>query len=317
MKIVILQPLAISSDVLEKHKQALINAGHSVIYLDSLPKDQDDAIFRIKDAEIVIAVNYPISGKTIESSPNLKMISVAFTGFDHIDTETCEKKGIIVCNSAGYATHSVAELTFGLIISVMRNIISCNDVIRKQGTRQGLIGNELNGKTLGIVGTGTIGLRVAEIGKTFGCKLLGYNRSEKPEAVKLGLNYVDLKTLLKESDIITVHTPFNKETENIIGKEEFDLMKSTTIVIQTSRGGTINERAFAEALNSGKIAGAGIDVFVQEPPVDATNPLLTAKNTVLTPHVAFATKEALLKRTDIAFNNITSWVKRTPINRVA
>lgn len=317
MKIVIMQPLAVSESVLEKYKDALTKEGHIVTYFDSIPKDQDDVASRIKEAEVVVAVNYPISAKAINSCPNLKMISVAFTGFDHVDIDACKKKNVVVCNSAGYATHSVAELTFGLIISVMRNIIACNNVVRKQGTRQGLIGNELYGKTLGIVVTGAIGMRVAEIGKAFGCKLLSYSRSEKPEAVKLGLKYVDLNTLLKESDIITVHAPFNKETENMIDKEEFNLMKPTAIVIQTSRGGTINEQAFTEALNSGKIAGAGIDVFVQEPPVDANNPLLTAKNTVLTPHVAFATKEALVKRADIAFNNITSWIKENPTNRVA
>lgn len=317
MKIVILQPLSISNDVLNKHKQNLIKNGHLVTDYDSLPKDEEDVVNRIKDAEIVIDVNYPITAKAIDSATNLKMISVAFTGFDHINTESCKKKDVIVCNSAGYATHSVAELTFGLIISVMRNIIPCNKVIRNQGTRQGLVGNELYGKTLGIVGTGTIGLRVAEIGKAFGCKLLGFNRSEKSEAKKIGLEYVDLNTLLKKSDIITIHTLFNKNTENLINKEEFEKMKSSTIVIQTSRGGTINEQAFAEALNSGKIAGAGIDVFVQEPPVDAINPLLTAKNAVLTPHVAFATKEALVKRAEIAINNIDQWLNGSTQNRVA
>lgn len=317
MKIVIMQPLAISERVLEKYKETLTKEGHTVTYFDSIPKDQDDVTSRIKDAEVVVAVNYPISAKAINSCPNLKMISVAFTGFDHVDIDACKKKAIVVCNSAGYATHSVAELAFGLIISVIRNIVACNNVVRKQGTRQGLIGNELYGKTLGIVVTGAIGMRVAKIGKAFGLRLLGYSRSEKPESVKLGLKYVDLNTLLKESDIITVHAPFNKETENMIDKEEFDLMKPAAIVIQTSRGGTINEQAFAEALNSEKIAGAGIDVFVQEPPVDANNPLLTAKNTVLTPHVAFATKEALVKRADIAFNNITAWIKGNPTNRVA
>lgn len=316
MNIVILQPLAIDNSVLEEHKQNLTKKGHSVSYFDSLPENEDDVISRIKGTEVIIAVNYPISAKAINSCPTLKMISIAFTGFDHVDIETCKKKGVVVCNSAGYATHSVAELTFGLMVSVLRNIVPCNEVVRKQGTRQGLIGNELYGKTLGIIGTGEIGLRVAEIGKTFGCQLLGFNRSKKSEATKLGLKYVDLNTLLKESDIITVHTPFNKETENIIDKAEFEMMKPSAIVIQTSRGGTINESAFAEALNLGKIAGAGIDVFVQEPPVDLDSPLLKAKNTVLTPHVAFATKEALVKRAEIAFLNINEWIEGSVQNRI-
>lgn len=316
MKIVILQPLGISKEVLDQYKKRLENDGHTLVSYDTVPANGDEVLERTKDADILVPVNYPVPASVIDQCPDLKMISIAFTGFDHVDTEACRKKNVVVCNAAGYATDSVAELTFGLIIDVLRNVVPCNDVVRKQGTRQGLVGNELRGKTLGIVGTGAIGLRVAEIGKAFGCTLLGFNRTEKSEAKELGLAYVDLETLVKDSDIISVHTPFNKETENLIDATEFALMKKTAIVIQTSRGGTINEQALADALNSGKIAGAGIDVFVQEPPVDADNPLLHAKNTVLTPHVAFATKEALEKRAAIAFGNITSWLDGKTVNRV-
>jgi D-3-phosphoglycerate dehydrogenase len=316
MKIVILQPLAIDNTQLSIFTKLLSDKGHEVSVYDSLPKDKTNAINRAKNAEILMLVNYPFDTESIDSCPNLKMISVAFTGYDHVDIEACKRRGIVVSNTAGYSTNSVAELAFGLILSLLRNIPKCNEVVRVGGTRQGLVGNDLYGKTLGIIGTGTIGTRVAEIGKVFGCKLIGYSHSERKEAKQLGLNYVDLKTLLAESDIITVHSPLTKETKDLISMEEFKLMKPTALVIQTSRGGVINEEAFAEALNTSKIAGGGIDVFVQEPPVSVDNPLLKTKNSVLSPHVAFATKEALIRRADIAFRNITGWLEGKVQNKV-
>ena len=316
MKMVILQSLAIDKSRLAMFVKSLSDKGHEVISYDSLPKDKIETIERAKNAEILMLVNYPFGKEEIASCPNLKMISVTFTGFDHVDTEECKKRGIIVCNAAGYATNSVVELTFGLIISLLRNIPKCNEVVRAGGTRQGLIGNDLSGKTLGIIGTGTIGLRVAEIGKAFRCKLLGYSHSERSEAKQIGLSYVDLKTLLSESDIITIHSPLNNETKDLISWKEFKLMKSTALVIQTSRGGTINEDAFAEALNTKKIAGGGIDVFVQEPPVSLENQLLKTTNSVMSPHVAFATKEALVRRAEIAFNNVSDWINGKTQNKV-
>lgn len=316
MKIVILQPLAIDKSKLDIFVKNLSDNGHEVTSYDSLPKNKADVIDRAKDAEILMLVNYPFDKESIESCSNLKMISVAFTGFDHVDVTECKKRNIVVCNAAGYATNSVAELTFGLIISLLRNIPKCDEVVRIGGTRQGLIGNDLYGKTLGIIGTGTIGLRVAEIGNIFGCKLLGYSHSEKNEAKKIGLKYVDLKTLLTESDIVTIHSPLNNETKDLISWNEFKLMKSTALVIQTSRGGTINEEAFSDALNTKKIAGGGVDVFVQEPPVSLDNQLLKTTNSVMTPHVAFATKEALVRRAEIAFNNVGGWIGGKIQNKV-
>lgn len=316
MKIVILQSFAIEKSRLDIFIKTLSDEGHEVSAYDSLPKDKIEAMERAKNAEILMLVNYPFDKESISFCPDLKMISVTFTGFDHVDTEECKKRGITVCNAAGYATNSVAELTFGLIISLLRNIPKCNEVVRTGGTRQGLIGKDLFGKTLGIIGTGAIGLRVAEIGKVFGCKLLGHSHSEKKEAKQFGLNYVDLKTLLSESDIITIHSPLNNETKDLISWNEFKLMKPTALVIQTSRGGTINEEAFTDALNTKKIAGGGIDVFVQEPPVSLDNQLLKTTNSVMSPHVAFATKEALVRRAEIAFNNVISWSNGKTQNKV-
>jgi len=316
MKITILQPLAIDKTNLDLFLKSLSSAEHEVSYFDSLPKDKVDAIQRSKDADILMLVNYPFDKESIDSCPNLKMISVAFTGYDHVDMEACKKRGLTVCNAAGYATNSVVELTFGLIISLLRNIPKCNEVVRMGGTRQGLIGNDLSGKTLGIIGTGAIGLRVAEVGKAFGCALLGYSQTERKEATALGLKYTDLKTLVTESDVITIHSPLTEKTKDLLSWEEFKLMKPTVLVIQTSRGGTINEEAFAEALNNKKIAGGGIDVFIQEPPVSLDNPLLKTDSSIMSPHVAFATKEALIRRAEIAFKNIACWFEGKIQNKV-
>ena len=190
-------------------------------------------------------------------------------------------------------------------------MVACNDVVRKGGTKDGLVGFELEGKKFGVIGTGAIGLRVAEIAKAFGCEVLAYSRTKKDIP---GIRYVDMDTLLSESDIVSVHTPLNDSTCGLIGKDELAKMKTSAILINTSRGPVVDSQALADALNAGDLAGAGIDVFEMEPPVPENHPLLTAKNVIATPHVAFATKEALEKRAVIVFDNIDKWIKGTPQN---
>lgn len=316
MKLTILEPLGISNDQLEKHINQFEKTGYEVDSYDTQPKSDEEKIERCKDAEIVILVNTSFSRAVIEQCKNLKMLSIAFTGFDHVDTKYAKEKSIAVTNAAGYATDSVAELTFGLIFSLYRQIIEGNEATRKEGTRAGLLGTELKGKTLGIVGTGAIGSRVAELGNVFGCKLIGYNRSEKNACKELGLKYTSLNSLLGESDIVSIHLPLNDETKDLISEKELAMIKKNAILIHTARGGVVNEEALADVLNQGKIAGAGIDVFGIEPPLPKDHVLIQAKNTVLTPHVAFATTEALVKRADIAFGNIEAWLADKPKNLV-
>jgi D-3-phosphoglycerate dehydrogenase len=252
----------------------------------------------------------------INSCPNLKFISVAFTGVDHLDLQACRDNGIVVSNSSGYSDQSVAELVFGLIINLIRNIKAGDRATREQKTRDGLIGNEISNKKFGIVGTGNIGIQVAKIAKAFGCELLGNDLKEKEEAKILGIEYMDLNELMKKSDIVSIHVPLMDSTTNLIAEKEIKLMKENAILINCARGPIVNSEALADALNNEKIAGAGIDVFEMEPPIPAEHPLLNAKNTILTPHVAFATKEAFIKRADIVFNNIFSWLDDNPQNVV-
>ncbi|MEG1184258.1 MAG: 2-hydroxyacid dehydrogenase [Eubacterium sp.] len=316
MKIVIMEPLGITQDALQTLTMLLRADGHKLIAYDNRETNQEKLIERVKDAEVVVLANQPFDKKIIDACPNLKLVDIAFTGVDHVDVASCKERGITLCNAAGYSTNAVAELAFGLMINVYRDIVTCDHETRSGGTIGGLIGNELCGKKLGIVGTGAIGLKVAEIGKVFGCELLAYSRTVKSEGLEMGIKYMDLEELLRQSDIVTLHIPVSKETEKLINKEKLALMKPKAILINTARGGIIDNEALAEALKDGKIAGAGIDVFEGEPPLPANYPLLGAPNTVLTPHVAFATKESLYKRAVIVFDNIRCWLEGRPQNIV-
>ncbi len=309
MNIVLLEPLAVSKEVLNKLSCELVEAGHTFTHYDSVEKDINVLKERVKDADILIIANNPLKGDVIRAAKNLKYISVAFTGVDHVDKEACMERGIKVSNAAGYSTDSVAELTVGMIIAALRNVLPCDERTRNLGTKDGLVGFELKGKTVGIVGTGAIGLRVAEILKVFNCKLLGYSRTEKPEGKNLGIKYVSLEELLKKSDIVTLHTPLNAETKHLINKERIAMMKKSSILINAARGAVVDSAALAEALNQGIIGAAAIDVFENEPPIEKNHPLLNAKNTIVTPHIAFATKESMVYRAEITFDNIYAYLK--------
>lgn len=309
MNVVLLEPLAVSKEVLNKLSCELVEAGHTFKHYDSVEKDINVLKERVKDADILIIANNPLKGEVIRAAKNLKYISVAFTGVDHVDKEACMERGIKVSNAAGYSTDSVAELTLGMIISALRNVLLCDERTRNLGTKDGLVGFELKGKTVGIVGTGAIGLRVAEILKVFNCKLLGYSRTEKPEGKNLGIKYVSLEELLRESDIVTLHTPLNAETKHLINKERIAMMKKSSILINAARGAVVDSAALAEALNQGIIGAAAIDVFENEPPIEKNHPLLNAKNTIVTPHIAFATKESMVYRAEITFDNVYAYLK--------
>lgn len=313
MKIVIMEPLGISSDSFKTLSLLLRADGHQVIAYDERAKSDDELIERVKDADVLILANQPLRRHIIEACTNLKLVDVAFTGLDHVDLDACRERKIMVCNAAGYSTNAVAELVFGLIIDLYRSI-SASDMQLREGVVSRCPGIELKGKTLGIIGTGAIGLRVAEIGRVFGCNLLAYSRSVKPEGEALGIRYESMEEVFKDSDIVSLHLPLTPQTARIIGTKEIGLMKPSGILINTARGGIIDNEALAAALNEGRIAGAGIDVFDEEPPFSSFEPLLTAKNAVLTPHIAFSTRESLYQRAVIVFDNVRCWLEGNPQN---
>ncbi|MGM0446322.1 MAG: NAD(P)-dependent oxidoreductase [Bacillota bacterium] len=316
MKIVMMEPIGISNKKLSTYGKRLKDLGHQFISYDNRVEGEEKIIKRAEEADVLIITNLPLSAKVINSCPKLKFISVAFTGIDHIDIKACNDNDIKVSNSSGYSDKAVAELVFGLTINLTRNIIGCDNATKSGKDRSGLIGNEISGKKFGIIGTGNIGMQVAKIANAFGCELLGNDHKENREAVEMGMKYVDLKELVSESDIISVHVPLNDSNVNLIDEKELNLMKENAILINCARGPIVNSEALAQALNNKKIAGAGVDVFEMEPPIPKSHPLLNAKNIIATPHVAFATEEAFIKRADIVFENILKWFNGEPINLI-
>lgn len=309
MEIVILESLGISDEELNVISKSLTDNGHKLVVYDDGKLDDETLKIRIKDAEILVLANTPLSGEVIDTAEKLKYISVAFTGYNHIDLEKCKEKGIKVSNAAGYSTNSVAEITFGLIISLLRNIVPLETIVRDGGTKNGYRQSDLKGKTLGVLGTGDIGGAVAELGLAFGCKVIAYNRSEKPALISKGVEYKSLDEVLKSSDIVTIHTPLTDETKHLIDKDKLELMKASSFLINTAVGPIVDNDALAEALRNGTIAGAGLDRVDIEPPIPADYPILDAPNVVLLPHIGFATEEAMVRRAKITFENIVKWEK--------
>lgn len=316
MKIVVMEPLGVALEKINALAAALQAAGHEFVYYTSKEIQQDKLLARVQDADIIMLANQPLSAEIINACPKLKMLSVAFTGVDHVALDACRARNILVCNAAGYSTNAVAELTFGLAISVIRNIVPCDARCRRAGTKDGLVGFELFGKTFGVVGTGAIGARVAKIAAAFGCRVLAYSRTAKQELVDVGVQYVSLDELLAQSDFVSLHVPLTDATRGLINAAAIAKMKQGAVLLNTARGPVVDSAALAEALNAGKLAGAGIDVFEGEPPIAENHPLCSAKNTVLTPHVAFASREALETRADIVFANIEKWLNGAPQNVV-
>lgn len=316
MKIVAMEPLGVAEEKLRLLAQPLLAAGHEMKFYSDRAADNNALLDRVQQADIIVLANQPLQADVINKCSRLKMLSVAFTGVDHIDLEACRAKGVTVCNAAGYSTNAVAELTFGLLINVLRNITACDARCRQGKTKDGLVGSELYGKTFGIIGTGAIGARVAQIALAFGCKVIAYNRTEKEALKQLGVRFVSLEEVYAQADFISLHVPLTAATKGLISEQALQQMKPSAVLINTARGPVVDSRALADALNKGVIAGAGIDVFDAEPPLDNDEVLLKAQNTVLTPHVAFASHEALLKRAEIVFANIEKWLAGMPQNLI-
>ena len=313
MKLVILEPLGVEQDKLLALAEEKLHDKVDVTYYDTRTTDTDTLVMRAKEADILTFSNLPFPKQVLEQCPNLKMISVAFTGVDHVAMEECGRRGILVSNCAGYSNTAVSELVFGLALSLYRHIPSCDQAVRQGKDKTGLVGLELAGKTFGVVGLGAIGRRTALLAQAFGCRVYAYNRSPKPME---GVTAVDLDTLLSVCDIVSLHVPLTQETKGMIGGREFALMKPNAILINTARGPVVDSAALAEALRENRLAGAAVDVFETEPPLSVDHPLLCCPNLIATPHVAFATKEALYQRACIALDNIAAYLDGHPQNIV-
>ena len=305
MKIVVVDHVLLEG----KHIEKLRTIGKLKVFKDP-PKDTEELKTRIKEADIVIVGWSNLTKPVLDCARTLKMISIWATTCHYVDLEAAKKKGIVVTHVPGYATESVAEYAFALLLAAARKVILADRHVRNGNFDwRSFGGTELAGKTLGIVGTGAIGFRVAELGRTFKMQLLGYDKYPNPRKARdIGLKYVDLETLLRKSDVITNHVTLNSETEKLIGKREIAAMKKGAVIVNTSQGKVIDEDALIDALKSGKISCAGLDVFEDEPP-HKSNPLFRLENTVLSPHVGFNTAEAEARCSDICVENVLNFVE--------
>lgn len=310
--IVIAQPLAISASLLDTLTADFKKDGFTITTYDSLPKDQADLGHRLADADLAVIANFPLREEALAKAASLRYLCVAFTGVDHVDIDYCKEKGIAVSNCAGYSTESVAELIFALILALFRKLSEGGCAARQGRTSAGLMGIEIGHRKFGIIGTGAIGRRVADIASAFGAEVYGYNRSRKAANV----TYTDLDTLLATCDIVSVHLPLTSETRGLLSREKLSLMKPGAILINTARGGVIDNAALADLLKEGRIAGAGIDVYDSEPPLAKDAPLLSAPNAVLTPHVGFFTEEAMARRAVIVMDNLRAYLAGKQENRI-
>ncbi|MEZ4599528.1 MAG: hydroxyacid dehydrogenase [Syntrophotaleaceae bacterium] len=295
---------------------------------------------RFADFDIISTFIYSKVDRTVlERCKNLKLIATRSTGFDHIDTEYCQEKGISVCNVPTYGENTVAEHVFALLLAISRKI--WDSVCRTQRgdfRNEGLLGFDLKDKTLGVVGTGNIGLHAIRIARGFEMKVLAFDvRPREDLARDLGFRYVDLPELLAASDVVSLHVPENPKTHHLLAEEQFHQMKDGAIVINTSRGGVIDNRALLQALIDGKVAAAGLDVLPEEPAIreEAELPrkifssqhdleklltdhlLLRRSNVVITPHNAFNTREALQRILDTTRDNIEAFLRGEPRNMVS
>ncbi|MBE5986878.1 D-3-phosphoglycerate dehydrogenase [Lacrimispora xylanisolvens] len=314
MNIVLLESLGIPDSLLNECAKPLIDAGHTFTAFEK-STDTKVQIEQAQNADVIMIANMPLNGEVIDACKNLKFIDVAFTGVDHVDLAAARKNNISVSNAAGYSTEAVAELSLCLMLSLLRNVMQTDARCREGKTKDGLVGCELRGKTIGIVGAGAIGTRTAELCKAFGCRVLGCKRTitgNEPDFME----FVSLDELLSNSDIVSLHCPLNEDSRHLINKDTIAKMKQGAYIINAARGPVVDSKALAEALNSGYLAGAGIDVFENEPPIDTSHPLLNCKNTIVTPHIAFASAESMKLRAQIVFENLKKWMEGDQINKI-
>lgn len=313
MKIVLLESLGIPAELLKSYADKLEAKGHTFAAYEK-NTDAQVQIDRAQDADVIMIANMPLKGEVIRACKNLKFINVAFTGVDHVDLAAAKEMGVKVSNASGYSTQSVAELALGMMLSLLRNVPQVEERCRAGKTKDGLVGTELRGKTVGIVGAGAIGQNTGRLCKAFGCKVIAYNHRPKQASEGTIDEFVDLDTLTRESDIISLNCPLNDSTRGMFDFGRIAMMKKTAILINVARGPVVDSRALADALNEGRIAGAGIDVFETEPPLDVNHPLLHTPNTIVTPHVAFASKESMALRAQIVFDSLDSFLAGKQVN---
>ncbi len=317
MKIVVLDGYTLNPGDLSWNKMEQL--GNLTIY----ERTAADKVYeRAKDAAIVLTNKTPLSPEVINKLPSLKYIGVLATGYNVVDVEAAKQKGILVTNVPGYGPSSVAQLTFALLLELCQHVQRHSDAVMEGKWARSadwcfwdypLV--ELAGKTIGIIGFGTIGQKVADIATAFGMKIVGESRTQSDQSHRKNFKWVSLEDLFQVSDVISIHCPLTPETKGLINKGTLQKMKPSTFLLNTSRGPIIVDQDLADALNNNVIAGAGIDVLSTEPP-PIDNPLFKAKNCLITPHLAWATKEARTRLMNSVVENVSAFLSGKPVNVV-
>ena len=292
--------------------------GETAIY-DRTPADE--IVSRIGGAEAIFTNKTPISRETIAACPNLRYIGVLATGYNVVDIVAARERGIPVCNIPTYGTAAVGQFAIAMLLEICQHVAHHSDAVHEGRWSRSvdfcfwdypLI--ELDGKTMGVIGFGRIGQRTGEIARALGMRVLAFDSQPNDTGRGIG-TYVDLDTLLLESDVISLHCPLFPETKGMINARSIAKMKDGVILLNNSRGPLIVEQDLADALNRGKIYAAGLDV-VSEEPISPDNPLLTAKNCLITPHISWAPRESRKRLLDTAVENLSRWISGSPVNVV-
>ncbi len=310
MNIVCVESLGIGRERFESLKAHYAAMGHQFTYYMDRREEEGTLAERMREADVVAISNIKLTAEVLSQCPNLKYLSVAFTGLDHIDLAYCHEHGIQVQNAAGYSTTAVSELAVGMMLDLMRNILTLSEQMHQGGSRGTFLGRELRGKTVGIVGTGAIGIATIRLLLAFGATVIAWSRTERPEVKAMGVEYASLEELLKTSDIVSLHVPLCDATRGLIGESELALMKPTALLVNTARGPVCDIAAVGRALVENRIAGAAFDVFEHEPPLPLDHLLLSTNRCLVTPHIAFATEESFAARADIVFSHIDQWFQQ-------
>jgi len=322
---------------LEEHFSKLGNDFTAVYHSETINPEN---ITGNKDTTVLsVFVDCVVNGAVMDAFPELSLIVARSTGYDNIDLKEAEKRGITVCNVPSYGEKTVAEFTFGLILSLSRKIYTAIDRIKENSnvSCEDLRGFDLADKTIGVIGTGKIGRHVIKIAKGFGMNVIAFDTTQNEKtSSELGFKYVSMDELLNSSDVVTIHVPYSINSKHLINASAISKMKKTAILVNTSRGGLVDTNALATALSEGKIAGAGLDVLEEEDAINcnkafivgghaeghdlcaiiADHALLKMPNVVITPHIAFNTKESLERILNTTIDNIRAWQDGSPTNIV-
>ncbi|OAS17123.1 D-2-hydroxyacid dehydrogenase [Paenibacillus oryzisoli] len=281
---------------------------------------ESEIVERAANADIVLTNKTPLSASTLGQLPKLRYVGVLATGYNIVDVQAAKERGVVVTNVPAYSTHSVAQLVFALVLEFCHRVQRHSDSVL-QGDWAGSVDFsysvspliELTGQTMGLIGLGQIGKQTALIAQAMGMKVIATGSGRNVPQPVDGIEWVSLEELLHRADVVSLHCPLTPATNELINAERIALMKPSALLINTARGGLLNEADVAQALNEGRLAGAGLDVLTIEPP-KSDNPLLHAQNVIITPHIAWATKEARTRLMAVASSNARSFVAGQPVN---